>query len=107
MHCLSVLSKIGLVFQLKGGTSLSKGFGIIHRFSEDIDIRIEPDKKNYSEQVFVNKNQNKPQRCESRKRFFDALSLYLSNKIAGIISVERDFEFDDEKYRNGGIRLFL
>ncbi len=24
---------------MKGGTSLSKGFGIIHRFSEDSDIR--------------------------------------------------------------------
>ncbi len=29
------------MFELKGGTSLSKGFGVIHRFSEDIDIRIE------------------------------------------------------------------
>lgn len=29
-------------FLLKGGTSLSKGFGIIQRFSEDLDIRVEP-----------------------------------------------------------------
>lgn len=28
-------------FELKGGTSLSKGFGVIHRLSEDIDIRVE------------------------------------------------------------------
>lgn len=35
-------AKSGMAFELKGGTSLSKGFGIIHRFSEDIDIRIEP-----------------------------------------------------------------
>jgi hypothetical protein len=32
----------GLKFELKGGTLLSKGHGIIHRFAEDIDILIEP-----------------------------------------------------------------
>ena len=42
MHCLWGLQAQGFQFQLKGGTSLSKGFGVIHRFSEDIDIRIEP-----------------------------------------------------------------
>jgi len=42
MHCLYGLSAQGLGFELKGGTSLSKGFGIIQRFSEDIDIRIDP-----------------------------------------------------------------
>jgi len=40
MHCLRGLQAQGFRFELKGGTSLSKGFGIIHRFSEDIDIRI-------------------------------------------------------------------
>ena len=34
MHCLYGLSKQGYQFELKGGTSLSKGFGIIHRFSD-------------------------------------------------------------------------
>jgi predicted nucleotidyltransferase component of viral defense system len=42
MHCLYGLRQLGLTFELKGGTSLSKGFQIINRFSEDIDIRIEP-----------------------------------------------------------------
>ena len=42
MHCLYGLAAQGLSFELKGGTSLSKGFGIIQRFSEDIDIRIDP-----------------------------------------------------------------
>jgi Nucleotidyl transferase AbiEii toxin, Type IV TA system len=42
MHCLWGLQASKFRFELKGGTSLSKGFGIIHRFSEDIDIRIEP-----------------------------------------------------------------
>ena len=32
MHCLWGLQAQGFQFELKGGTSLSKGFGIIHRF---------------------------------------------------------------------------
>ena len=42
MHTSFGLKQLGLTFELKGGTSLSKGFRIIQRFSEDIDIRIEP-----------------------------------------------------------------
>jgi len=42
MHVLYGLAKQGFIFELKGGTSLSKGYRIIERFSEDIDIRIEP-----------------------------------------------------------------
>ncbi len=42
MHAVFGLKQLGLTFELKGGTPLSKGFGIIQRFSEDIDIRIEP-----------------------------------------------------------------
>jgi predicted nucleotidyltransferase component of viral defense system len=41
MHAVFGLKQLGFAFELKGGTSLSKGFGVIHRFSEDIDIRIE------------------------------------------------------------------
>ena len=42
MQSLYGLQQLELAFQLKGGTSLSKGYGLISRFSEDIDIRIEP-----------------------------------------------------------------
>ena len=45
MHCLYGLQQLGLSFELKGGTSLSKGFRLIHRFSEDIDIQINPIEK--------------------------------------------------------------
>jgi predicted nucleotidyltransferase component of viral defense system len=38
MHSLYGLQQLGMKFELKGGTSLSKGFRIINRFSEDIDI---------------------------------------------------------------------
>ena len=48
---LHELSKVNLPFVFKGGTSLSKAFGLIDRFSEDIDLS-------------MNK---KPTDCEKRK----------------------------------------
>jgi len=41
-HTLWALQQAGLEVWFKGGTSLSKGFGIIERFSEDLDLKIEP-----------------------------------------------------------------
>jgi len=102
MHCLYGLAKQGFEFELKGGTSLSKGFGIIERFSEDIDIRIDPAIAPF--QVFCGKNHSKPRHIESRKIFYDWLADQIS--IEGIIKGERDSLFDDVKYRSGGIRLF-
>jgi hypothetical protein len=43
MHCPYGLSTQGLSFELKGGTSLSKGFGIIQHFSEDSVPRSNPE----------------------------------------------------------------
>jgi hypothetical protein len=100
MHCLYGLQLMGLTFELKGGTSLSKGFGIIHRFSEDIDIRIEPPE---GMGVKTGRNQDKEAHCASRKQFYDWLSQGIH--IDGIQSVQRDEAFDDPKYRSGGIRL--
>lgn len=100
MHCLFGLQTLGMAFELKGGTSLSKGFGLIHRFSEDIDIRIEPPAEMG---IKTGRNQDKPEHCASRKKFYDLLAS--SIKIDGIQSVERDTAFDDAKYRSGGIRL--
>ena len=100
MHCLYGLQKMGLTFELKGGTSLSKGFGIIHRFSEDIDLRIDPPA---NREVKTGRNQDKPAHCESRKKFYDWLAETIT--IDGIERVSRDEVFDDEKYRSGGIRL--
>lgn len=107
MHCLYGLCQSGLNLELKGGTSLSKGFGVIHRFSEDIDIKIIPDQDLVGFEVKTGKNQNKPKQIESRKKYFEWLCSFLSGKIDGIIEIKRDEGFDDEtgKYRNGGIRL--
>ena len=39
-HSLWALRRTGLAIAFKGGTALSKGFGIIERFSEDVDLTI-------------------------------------------------------------------
>ena len=100
MHCLWGLQAQGFQFELKGGTSLSKGFGVIHRFSEDIDIRIEPPG---DMDVKTGRNQDKPAHVDSRRAFYDGLATRIS--MPGIDSVERDRQFDDEKMRSAGIRL--
>lgn len=101
MHCLFGLHQMGLSFELKGGTSLSKGLGIIDRFSEDIDIRIEPPE---GMTVATNPKQQKSAHVESRKAFYDWLAGEI--KVDGLGGVERDTEFDDTVYyRSGGIRL--
>lgn len=101
MHSLHGLQKLGLTFELKGGTSLSKGFKIIDRFSEDIDIHIDPPA---DLNVKTGRNQDKPAHIKSRRDFYD----WLANtkiKIDGIDKVERDTAFDSDKLFSGGIRL--
>ncbi|MGJ5199624.1 nucleotidyl transferase AbiEii/AbiGii toxin family protein [Bradyrhizobium sp. SZCCHNS3002] len=101
MHCLYGLQQHPFTFQLKGGTSLSKGHKIIGRFSEDIDILIEPPR---DQDVKTGKNQDKPAHIQSRKDFYDWLAKTI--KVDGVTSVERDTEFDDvPKYRSAGIKL--
>lgn len=101
MHVLWGLAEQGFRFELKGGTSLSKGYRLIHRFSEDIDIQIHPPEGRV---VHVGKNKNKQDHIDSRKSYFDWLASEIS--IPGITDVTRDPEFDDpERYRNAGIRL--
>jgi len=100
MHCLYGLQQQGFAFELKGGTSLSKGFRIIERFSEDIDVRIEPPPKMG---VKFGRNHTKPAQIESRRLFFDWLAEKIH--IPGIISVKRDHGFDNKVFTSAGIRL--
>ncbi len=101
MHVLYGLKQQGFEFELKGGTSLSKGYKIIDRFSEDIDIYIKPS-SNLT--VETNPKKTKPSHVLSRKDYYDWLASNI--KIDGIVSVERDEAFDNKKtYNSGGIRL--
>ena len=101
VHCLYGLQKIGLTFELKGGTSLSKGYKAINRFSEDIDIRIEPPPELH---VKTGRNHTKHLHVESRKTFYDWLAETI--RIDGFVKVARDTAADDTpQYRSGGVRL--
>jgi hypothetical protein len=101
MHCLHGLQQLGFTFALKGGTSLSKGHQIIDRFSEDIDILIEPPP---NRNVKIGRNQNSRPQIRTRKDFYDWLSQTI--EISGISKAERDTAFDDlPDYRSAGIRL--
>lgn len=101
MHCLWGLQQQGFRFELKGGTSLSKGYGIIHRFSEDIDLRIEPQP---GQDVKYGRNHSKLAHVESRRAFYDETAK--SIHIPGIEQAIRDSRFDDlPQLRSAGIRL--
>jgi hypothetical protein len=100
MHCLYGIQQLGMKFELKGGTSLSKGFQIIDRFSEDIDIRIEPP---LGQDVKTGRNQRKKKHVESRRAFYDWLAKTI--QINGITKVGRDTTFDNDYLTSAGIRL--
>jgi len=101
MHSLYGLQQQGFDFELKGGTSLSKAYKIIERFSEDIDIRIEP---RVDFEVKCGRNQTKPAHIASRARFYDLLADTI--EIHGVLGVKRDHEFDNKVLSSAGIRLF-
>lgn len=95
MHCLWGLKERRLRFEMKGGTSLSKGWGVIDRFSEDIDIRFEFPER-------LNVKGNKPTHIKARFDFYDSLAIQI--EIPGI-AVERNRSHDDERANNAGISL--
>src|SRR6187402_648104 len=83
MHVLYGLTQQGFEFELKGGTSLSKGYGIINRFSEDIDIHIKPPE---DLGVKTNPKNTKSSAIASRKNYYDWLAKNI--KIEGIASID-------------------
>lgn len=100
MHGLWGLQQLGIRFELKGGTSLSKGFQLIHRFSEDIDILIHPEGD-----LPTGRNHDKRDHINERRVFFDGLPARLA--IPGFTHAVRDRAFDDPtgRMRGAGIRL--
>lgn len=100
MQVLYGLKKHDFNFELKGGTSLSKGYKIIERFSEDIDIHIKPPAEMNVEE---NPSKIKDSHINSRKEYYDWLAQNI--KIDGIVSIQRDHAFDNNTFTSGGIRL--
>ncbi len=100
MHTLWALKSQGFRYEIKGGTSLSKGWKVIDRFSEDVDIKIFPPD---GADVPIGKNQSNPSQRKKREEFFNGLKERIV--VPGASGVERDTEFDDHDFRNAGLRV--
>lgn len=98
MHALWGLQQQEYNFELKGGTSLSKGYDIINRFSEDIDVQIHPAPLL---NLKTGKNHDNDKHIQRRREFFDGIA---DSLIISGLTFERDHEFDDKKMRGAGIR---
>jgi hypothetical protein len=75
-HALWALHAQGLDVWFKGGTSLSKGFGIIERFSEDLDLKIDPGRVEGLPLVSNWKSEG-AKATKERRDFFDRLASLL------------------------------
>lgn len=76
-HTLWALHAQGLDVWFKGGTSLSKGFRLIERFSEDLDLKVEPGSVAALRSVTNWKSEGTKATAE-RKAHFEALASLLS-----------------------------
>ncbi|MDY0001236.1 MAG: nucleotidyl transferase AbiEii/AbiGii toxin family protein [Polyangia bacterium] len=94
-HTLFSIHQTGLDIWFKGGTSLSKGFGVIQRFSEDLDLMIENGMATGLPEVTIwTSNNNGP--TASRNAFYDALAAAL---VVPDVTVERDVTRIDKQAR--------
>ncbi len=94
-HTLWSLHETGLDIWFKGGTSLSKGFGLIQRFSEDLDLMIQHGSAQGLPEVTHWTSANKGS-LRNRQSFYDALTAALV--VAGV-QVERDETRIDKQAR--------
>ena len=82
-HTLWALHAQGFDVWFKGGTSLSKGFGLIERFSEDLDLKLEPGAVAALRSVTNWKSEGTKATAE-RKAHFEALANLLSVPAAKV-----------------------
>ena len=99
-HTLDALQRAGLEVHFKGGTSLSKGFRLIERFSEDLDLKLDaPWLPDVSDSVWKS---SESKAIPRRRQFFDAL---LQHELARPLTWSELPDFSDAKLRNIGIRV--
>lgn len=94
-HTLWALHGTGLEIWFKGGTSLSKGFGLIQRFSEDLDLMIQHGSAAGLPAVTNWTSTNKGP-VKTRAAFYDALAGAL---VVPGVRVERDRSRIDKQAR--------
>jgi hypothetical protein len=95
-HALWALHETGLDLWLKGGTSLSKGFGIIERFSEDLDLMVERGRVATLPDVSSWTSLNKGPVAQ-RQAFYRALA---ETFALPAVPAERDLTREDKYARN-------
>ena len=101
VHTLWAIQEAGFDLWFKGGTSLSKGFALIERFSEDIDVRLGPGTTGLKEPAFSlgNKKQGPP----ARDAWLAAVTQALATALPGC-AVRRSPVLD-ELVRGAEIRV--
>ena len=72
-HALWAIHHQGFAVWFKGGTSLSKGFGLIERFSEDLDVKVEAGSVTDLPHV-TDWARGSRQATQQRQTYFEALS---------------------------------
>jgi len=101
IHTLWALHQSGLEVWFKGGTSLSKGFSIIERFSEDLDVKIEPGRV-LSVPLVSNWTSNGTKAVGQRRAFFESLVTAIT--VPGARS-SLDSDLFESSWRSAGIRV--
>ncbi len=74
-------------FAFKGGTSLSKAFGLIQRFSEDIDLILDWQLLGYSDETAWAERSSTQQAVFGKEANLRT-ETFLSNKVAGILQAD-------------------
>ena len=90
-HCLWALERSGLEVWFKGGTSLSKGYGLIVRFSEDLDLMIQHGSFQGLPEVSHWTSTNKGP-CAQRRAFYQGLAqqLLIPSVVLGLDEARLD-----------------
>jgi hypothetical protein len=99
-HALWALHAEGFEVWFKGGTSLSKGFGLIRRFSEDLDLKVAPGSTGIP--AAQNWRSEGVKATAARRGFFEALASTL--RVPGA-RVGLDPDADDPTWRNARLQV--
>jgi len=100
-HTLWALQNTGFDLWFKGGTSLSKGFGLIERFSEDLDLKIEAGRV-LDLPLVASWKSDGTRAVAARRSYFEALASKITVPGAEV-SIDRTLE--DELWRSANIQV--
>lgn len=82
-------------FEFKGGTSLSKAYGLIERFSEDIDIVIKSDLFNVDINTIIGLS-SKNQKAKAASELNEKALLFYENQLINLIKTDIKNELNKE-----------